>query len=107
MRRSVPARGYSSVGRARDWQSRGRRFEPREDALARAPALRVQVTAAQWEWRFAYGAGGGRTSSNRVVVPAGRTVRFSARSVDVVHDFWVPDVRFQRQVYPAHVEDFD
>src|SRR3954454_19691595 len=25
---AVRARGYSSVGRARDWQSRGRRFEP-------------------------------------------------------------------------------
>ncbi len=28
LRRPVPIRGYSSAGRARDWQPRGRRFEP-------------------------------------------------------------------------------
>ena len=32
--------------------------------------------------------------------------RFAARSQDVLHDFWVPDVKFQRQVWPDHVEQW-
>jgi cytochrome c oxidase subunit 2 len=87
------------------------RTESREDALAASPALRVHVVAAQWNWRFAWA---GRTSvqgasgiGTPLVVPAGRTIQFDATSIDVVHDFWVPDLRFQRQVYPAHTEHFD
>jgi cytochrome c oxidase subunit 2 len=81
------------------------RTESRVDARAAAPALSVQVVAAKWNWQFAYA--GGTRLRGEVVVPVGRTVRFAARSVDVLHDFWVPDVRFQRQVWPKHVERFD
>lgn len=87
------------------------RTESREDALAASPALRVHVVAAQWNWRFTYA---GRTSlqgesgtRDPLVVPAGRTIRFDATSIDVIHDFWVPDLRFQRQVFPKHTEHFD
>jgi cytochrome c oxidase subunit 2 len=81
------------------------RVESRVDARSATPALAVEVTAAKWDWRFAYA--GGTALQGEVVVPAGRTVRFAARSVDVLHDFWIPDVRFQRQVWPQHVERFD
>jgi cytochrome c oxidase subunit 2 len=81
------------------------RTEMRIDAVADAPAVGVTVTAAKWDWRFTYS--DGTTLRNEVFVPAGRTIRFDARSLDVVHSFWIPDRRFQRQVWPEHVEHFD
>lgn len=77
--------------------------EDRLQASTSAPArVHVDVTAAKWRWRFAY-ANTGIALENRVVVPAGQPVAFSARSADVLHDFWVPERRFQRQVWPDRV----
>ncbi len=81
------------------------RVEDRVDAVAQEPAMTVHVTAAKWEWRFT--GPDGRTTTGTVTVPAGRTIRFDAVSLDVLHDFWIPDVRFQRQVWPDHRERFD
>ena len=81
------------------------RTESRVDAVASRPALTVRVIAAKWNWTFAYP--GGARSRNELVVPSGRTVRFDAISRDVLHDFWVPGLRFQRQVWPRHHEIFD
>lgn len=66
---------------------------------ASGAAVRVNVDAAKWRWRFVYPAAG-VSSVAGLVVPADRPIRFVARSADVLHDFWVPDVRFQRQVWP-------
>lgn len=81
------------------------RAEYREDALAAAPALTVQVTAFQWQWRFDYPAGGPTIvgSARRaptLVVPAGQTVRFTQTSTDVIHSLWIPELRFKRDVNP-------
>ncbi|HVW18919.1 MAG TPA: cytochrome c oxidase subunit II [Solirubrobacteraceae bacterium] len=81
------------------------RAESHEDAVARDPALVVGVLAAKWSWRFDYP--GGVSTRDELVVPAGRTVRFDAVSLDVLHDLWVPGLRFQRQVWPDHHERFD
>jgi cytochrome c oxidase subunit 2 len=80
------------------------RTESRVDAHADDPALTVHVTAAKWEWRFSYASG--PTLRDELVVPAGRSIDFDARSLDVLHDFWIPDLRFQRQVWPRHDERF-
>ena len=70
----------------------------------------VDTVAARWTWRFTYRGTGVSVLSphgNRpttLVVPADTPVRFAGRSQDVLHDFWVPDVRFQRQVWPDHTE---
>ena len=82
------------------------RANDKETALAAKPAVRVDVVAAKWRWSFGY-PGLGVPARPVLVVPAGRTVQFSGRSLDVIHDFWVPDVRFQRQVFPDHVERWD
>lgn len=88
------------------------RVESRTDAVAARPALRVDVVAARWSWRFTYpgtGVARGPDAQGRtvVVVPAGRTIAFAGTARDVIHAFWVPDVRFQRQLFPGHVERFD
>jgi cytochrome c oxidase subunit II len=77
-------------------------------------ALRVDVIGAQWQWRFRYPASrpGQRVVEQtapegtppELVVPVGREVLFSGISQDVLHDFWIPDLKFQRQVWPDHTE---
>src|SRR3954471_11097245 len=88
------------------------RTETRIDRIstASAAAVRLDVTAAQWNWAFAYPGGPRLVTSadapREIVLPAGRRIVFRATSQDVLHDFWIPDVRFQRQVWPDHVETF-
>lgn len=63
-------------------------------------ALRVDVTASQWEWSFDYpqlGVEGAET----LVLPAGRRVRFVLRSPDVIHSFWVPAFRVKQDIVPG------
>jgi cytochrome c oxidase subunit II len=84
--------------------------ETRIDRLSTsaAPAVRVAVTAAQWNWKLTYPGGLQIVTSadtpREFVLPAGRRILFSGRSQDVLHDFWIPDLRFQRQVWPDHTE---
>jgi heme/copper-type cytochrome/quinol oxidase subunit 2 len=41
-----------------------------------------------------------------LTVPAGVDVEFQATSVDVVHGFWVPALKFQRQLIPGQTATF-
>jgi cytochrome c oxidase subunit 2 len=41
------------------------------------------------------------------VLPAGKTVEVRLRSRDVLHSFWVPDLRFKRDAYPDQASRFD
>lgn len=84
--------------------------ENREDRLAPHPALTINVTAAKWTWRFGYPGGvtqGGGSGTPTLVVPAGVPVRFALTSYDVVHAFWIPDLRFKRDANPRAVTRFD
>jgi cytochrome c oxidase subunit 2 len=79
-------------------------------AATAAPALRVRVVAAKWRWRFEYPAQRiavqgvtGRVPT--LVVPAATDIEFEGVSLDVIHAFWVPAVRFQRELFagrPTH-----
>jgi cytochrome c oxidase subunit 2 len=83
-------------------------------AAARDPqAVRVDVIGAQWQWRFRYPGRQGEPvveqtapegTPPQLVVPVGRRVLFTGRSQDVLHSFWIPDQKFQRQVWPDHTE---
>jgi cytochrome c oxidase subunit 2 len=74
------------------------------------PALQVRVVAAKWNWRFTYPDGrvqaGSRSGPAELVVPAGVPVRFTATSLDVLHAFWIPGRRFQRQIPPGGETSF-
>jgi cytochrome c oxidase subunit 2 len=39
-------------------------------------------------------------------VPAGADVEFEGVSLDVTHAFWIPAVRFQRQLFPQRPSRF-
>ena len=77
------------------------------------PALRVQVTAYQWCWRFHYEGqpvtvtgqceGG---SLPTLVLPTGQPVELEVTSLDVVHAFWVSYLDVKMYAYPGHTSTF-
>lgn len=67
-------------------------------------ALRVNVTASQWAWRFDYPQQGVRNATT-LVLPVGRRVRFVLRSPDVMHSFWVPAFRVKEDVVPGETRE--
>ncbi len=86
--------------------------ESREDRASSPAALDVTVTAAQWRWRFDYPSQGideigTDTTPPTLTVPVGATVRFTMRSQDVIHSFWIPDLRFKRDAFPRRTTRFE
>jgi cytochrome c oxidase subunit II len=81
------------------------RADDRERSAVAGERLRIHVIAAKWRWRFEYPDDGvviqghdGRVPV--LVVPARTDVDFDAESLDVGHGFWIPEMRFQRQLFP-------
>ena len=79
-----------------------------DDRIGEANADRrgepVRVLAARWHWRFEYPRRGvvveGMDERDAtLVVPRGVRIHFEGRSLDVIHAFWVPRQRFQRQLF--------
>jgi cytochrome c oxidase subunit 2 len=95
--------------------------EAREDRISARPAVEIRVTASKWHWRFDYPAYGiseiGRDVTGAATatpagiptlyVPARVPVRFTITSVDVIHAFWIPQVKFKHDANPGHTERFD
>jgi cytochrome c oxidase subunit 2 len=67
--------------------------------VAPGEAMEIQVTAKQWLWTFEY-PDGSRTV-NDVHVPVNKAVRFVMTSDDVLHDFFVPDMRVKADIVPG------
>jgi cytochrome c oxidase subunit 2 len=73
------------------------------------PSLTVDVTGAKWEWTFRYPVYGitrrsGTVGRQPLVVPTGEAVRFNLATTDVIHAFWVPEVRYKRDLIPGATE---
>jgi cytochrome c oxidase subunit 2 len=73
------------------------------------PSLRVDVTAAKWEWEFRYPGYGitahsGTVGDQPLVVPSDRAIRFNLRSQDVIHSIWIPQLRFKRDLIHGTTE---
>jgi cytochrome c oxidase subunit 2 len=71
-------------------------------------ALRVEVLAQQWAWRFRYagpddvfGTADDVTTLNDLRLPAGRAVSLQVRSLDIVHSFYVPLLNARADIYPG------
>jgi cytochrome c oxidase subunit II len=85
--------------------------ENRVGAAEARPALRVRLVAAKWRWRFEYPAQrvvvqGTEARVPTLVVPAREKVEFDGDSLDVIHAFWIPAMRFQRQLIPGRPTHF-
>ena len=61
-------------------------------------ALEITVTAKKWVWSFEYP--DGTRTLNEVHVPVNKPVRFIMTSEDVIHDFYVPEMRVKMDVVP-------
>ena len=59
----------------------------------------VEVTAAQWSWRFDYPDFG--ISSTELMLPNERQIVFEMESLDVIHSFWVPEFRLKQDIVPG------
>lgn len=61
-------------------------------------ALEITVNAKKWVWAFEYP--DGTRTLNEVHLPVGKPVRFIMTSEDVIHDFFVPEMRVKMDVVP-------
>jgi cytochrome c oxidase subunit 2 len=72
-------------------------------------ALRVRVYGQQWWWSYQYDLDGDGsydgpndlTTSNELVIPAGREVDLTISSNDVIHSFWIPALNGKRDAVPG------
>lgn len=67
---------------------------------ARNP-LTVDVFAQQYAWSFGYPGKGNVWSQGELHVPLDRQVNFKLHSQDVIHAFWVPEWRIQKDAVPG------
>jgi cytochrome c oxidase subunit 2 len=65
-------------------------------------AMDVQVIGHQWWWEVRYPKLG-IVSANEIHIPAHRKVRVSLLSSDVIHSFWVPQLRGKLDLIPGQV----
>src|SRR5712691_3659410 len=68
-------------------------------SVAPGEAMEINVTAKQWLWQFEY-PDGSRTI-NDLHVPVNKPVKFVMTSEDVLHDFFVPDMRVKHDIVPG------
>lgn len=71
----------------------------------KADAYEVTATGAQWWFKFEYPKEqipgfGALTTSNELVIPAGRPVHVDLRAMDVMHSFWVPKLAGKVDMIP-------
>ena len=71
-------------------------------------AHEISVTGIQWSWQFAYPEAGPNAvvtgtpaQPPTLVVPVGELVRYTLKSNDVVHGFWIPAFMIQMQNLPG------
>jgi cytochrome c oxidase subunit 2 len=86
--------------------------EHRVDTVAaeERPQLVVNVIGAKWEWHFNYPAYGinrysGTVGHETLVVPTNEAIRFRLTSLDVIHEFWVPELRYKHDLIPGFPQD--
>ena len=67
-------------------------------AVAPGDAMEIQVVGKQWLWQFEYP--DGTRSVNEMHVPVNKTIHLVMTSEDVLHDFYIPDMRIKRDIIP-------
>ncbi|MGD9789288.1 MAG: c-type cytochrome [Phycisphaerales bacterium] len=76
--------------------------------IAPGDAEEIIVDAKKWNWTVTYPGGYqsydakdlGAKSQPVFYIPAGRPLKFRLLSADVMHAFWVPDMRIKSDVFP-------
>lgn len=72
-------------------------------------ALKVEVSAQQWAWNFRYAGPDGRFATaddvvtmNDLRVPTGRDVLLKLTAKDVIHSFYLPNLRVKKDAIPGN-----
>jgi cytochrome c oxidase subunit II len=76
-----------------------------QKALATAPVEAIDVTARQWAWIFHYPEQ--NVTSTELHLPVNRRVKFTLRSDDVLHGFYIPAFRLEQYVIPNQAIDLE
>src|SRR5690606_37959781 len=70
--------------------------------------IKVQVLAQQWAWNFRYAGKDGEFNTaddvvqlNNMIVPVGKKVMIQMTSKDVIHSFFLPNVRLKADAIPG------
>ena len=71
-----------------------------ENGQAGERPLEVEAVGQQFTWKFVY-ADYDDVTSGELVLPVGREARFTMRSVDVIHSFWVPNFGQKQDAVPG------
>jgi cytochrome c oxidase subunit 2 len=88
-------------------------FSSQSRILAKTPprSLKVNVTSFRWGWQFQYANGAVSRSAPEhpaiLRVPAGALVHFTITSLDVIHAFWIPDLKYKHDLFPYRTDHFD
>jgi cytochrome c oxidase subunit II len=81
-----------------------------EDMEEKKPnELVVVATGQQFTWTFQYPGPGQRgrpIGSNQLYLPKDRPILFRVRSKDVIHDFWVPQLRMKVDAVPGITTEY-
>jgi cytochrome c oxidase subunit 2 len=74
---------------------------------AQAGETTINVTGQQFTWTFEYPQPGGEPiRSNQLYLVEDQSVKFNIKSVDVIHDFWVPAFRMKIDAVPGVTTDY-
>src|SRR5262249_12345791 len=65
-------------------------------------ATDIYVVGKQWMWKVQHPQG--RREINELHVPAGRPIRLSMASQDVIHSFYLPAFRLKHDVVPGQIQ---
>lgn len=64
-----------------------------------ADAMEILVTGKQWMWKLQHPQG--RREINSLHIPAGRPIKLTMTSEDVIHSFFIPAFRVKQDVLPG------
>ncbi len=68
--------------------------------------LTVKVNGFQWNWTFEYATPSGQTFiSPELVLPNNQRVHMEMTSKDVLHSFWIPEMRVKQDLVPGQTTD--
>ena len=68
-------------------------------SIAPGDAREIRVTAKKWVWDFYYPETG-LTTSSELTVPVGKPIKLIMSSVDVLHSFFIPNMRVKKDLVP-------
>ena len=73
-------------------------------AVGPGESMEIQVTAKQWLWQFEFP--DGTRAVNELHVPVNKSIHLVMTSEDVLHDFYIPDMRVKRDIVPGRYTEY-